>query len=172
MKFKFLSIIIVIFFLAIFSIFYIGLQNLNIYVPKENIGQKIPSLKIKTFNNDNEISLDKIFYGNKFYLMNIWSSWCGPCKDEHKFLMELNKNPKLEIIGLNYKDKDVNAKNFLKQFKNPYKTIIKDKNGTIAIEWGAYGVPESFLVRENKVIKKIIGPLNKNLLIEIENIIK
>ena len=78
----------------------------------------------------------------------------------------------MEIIGLNYKDNDVNAKNFLNQFSNPYKTIIQDKNGTIAIEWGAYGVPESFLVHKNKIIKKIIGPLNENLLIEIENIIR
>jgi cytochrome c biogenesis protein CcmG/thiol:disulfide interchange protein DsbE len=104
--------------------------------------------------------------------MNIWSSWCIPCRDEHKFLMELSKNPKLEIIGLNYKDNDVNAKNFLNQLRNPYKTIIYDKNGTIAIEWGAYGVPESFLVHKNMIIKKIIGPLNENLLIEIKNIIK
>ena len=172
MKFKLLPIVLIIFFLTIFSIFYAGLHNFNVYIPKENVGKKIPSLNIKTFENANEIRLDQIFNGDKFYLMNIWSSWCVPCKDEHKFLMELSKNLNLEIIGLNYKDNDVNAENFLKQLKNPYKTIIKDKNGTIAIEWGAYGVPESFLVHENKIIKKIIGPLNENLLIEIADIIK
>ena len=155
-----------------FGIFYSGLQNFNTYIPKENIGKKIPSLNVKTFQDDNDIRLGQIFDGNKYYLMNIWSSWCVPCKAEHKFLIELSKNSNLEIIGLNYKDKDINAKNFLKQFKNPYRTIIKDKNGTIAIAWGAYGVPESFLVHDNKVIKKIIGPLNENLLIEIKNLIK
>ena len=160
------------FFLAVFITFYIGLKNYNIYIPKENIEKKIPFLKVKTFEHDYEVRLDQIFKDNKFYLMNIWSSWCIPCRDEHKFLMELSKNPKLEIIGLNYKDNDVNAKNFLNQLRNPYKTIIYDKNGTIAIEWGAYGVPESFLVHKNKIIKKIIGPLNENLLIEIKNIIK
>ena len=172
MKFRFLPIILIIFFLAVFIAFYIGLKNYNIYIPKENIEKKIPFLKVKTFEHDYEVRLDQIFKDNKFYLMNIWSSWCIPCRDEHKFLMELSKNPKLEIIGLNYKDNDVNAKNFLNQLRNPYKTIIYDKNGTIAIEWGAYGVPESFLVHKNKIIKKIIGPLNENLLIEIENIIK
>ena len=172
MKFRFLPIILMIFFLAVFTIFYQGLKNYNIYIPKDNITKKIPPIKIKTLKNDNEVRLDKIFKGNNFYLMNIWSSWCVPCKDEHKFLVELSQNPKLEIIGLNYKDNDVNAKNFLNQFSNAYKTIIQDKNGTIAIEWGAYGVPESFLVHKNKIIKKIIGPLNENLLIEIENIIR
>ena len=112
MKFRFLPIILIMFFLAVFITFYIGLKNYNIYIPKENIEKKIPFLKVKTFEHDNEVRLDQIFKDNKFYLMNIWSSWCIPCRDEHKFLMELSKNPKLEIIGLNYKDNDVNAKNF------------------------------------------------------------
>jgi len=77
-----------IFFLAVFTIFYQGLKNYNIYIPKDNITKKIPPIKIKTLKNDNEVRLDKIFKGNNFYLMNIWSSWCVPCKDEHKFLVE------------------------------------------------------------------------------------
>ena len=172
MKNKVLPIFSIFFFLIVFIIFYKGLQNSNIYTPKNNIEENIPSFTAQLFESSRKIKSEKIFKDDEIYLMNIWSSWCIPCRDEHKFLMELSKNPKLEIIGLNYKDNDVNAKNFLNQLRNPYKTIIYDKNGTIAIEWGAYGVPESFLVHKNKIIKKIIGPLNENLLIEIENITK
>ena len=104
--------------------------------------------------------------------MNIWSSWCVPCREEHKYLMELNKIKNLEIIGLNYKDGIANAKNFLDELKNPYSKIISDLNGLIAIEWGAYGVPESFLIYNNRIIKKVVGPLNYDLVFEIKELIK
>ena len=77
--------------------------------------------------------------------------------------MELNKIENLEIIGINYKDKTKNAKIFLNELKNPYDLIILDKNGTISIEWGAYGVPETFLISDKKIIKKIIGPINMKI---------
>ena len=76
--------------------------------------------------------------------MNIWASWCVPCRDEHPFLMNLSDEKNIKIIGLNYKDNNENAKNFLSILNNPYDTILLDLDGTIAIEWGAYGVPESF----------------------------
>ena len=104
--------------------------------------------------------------------MNIWSSWCIPCRDEHRFLMELKNEKNLEIIGLNYKDKITNAQNFLVELKNPYTTVISDFDGLIAIEWGAYGVPETFLISNKKIIKKIVGPLNDNLVIEIKELLK
>ena len=71
---------------------------------------------------------------------------------------KLKSHKNLEIIGLNYKDKKENANEFLKELNNPYEIIILDKDGTLAIEWGAYGVPESFLIQNQKIIKKIIGP--------------
>ena len=104
--------------------------------------------------------------------MNIWASWCVPCRDEHPFLMNLSNQKNIEIIGLNYKDDIEKAKIFLNQFGNPFKEIFLDTDGTIAIEWGAYGVPETFLIYDKKVIKKIIGPLNENLLLEIKKLIK
>ena len=172
MKFRFLPIILIIFFLAVFITFYIGLKNYNIYIPKENIEKKIPFLKVKTFEHDNEVRLDQIFKDNKFYLMNIWSSWCIPCRDEHKFLMELKKDKKIELIGLNYKDNLKNAKSFLRDLGNPYNIIVSDKDGIASINWGAYGVPESFLIHENKIIKRFIGPINNEDLLEIKKIIK
>ena len=104
--------------------------------------------------------------------MNIWASWCAPCRDEHPFLLNLGKQDNLEIIGLNYKDNTENAKKFLKELNNPYKVILTDKDGIIAIEWGAYGVPETFLIYDKKIIKKYIGPLNLNSLLEIKELIK
>ncbi len=95
-----------------------------------------------------------------------------PCRDEHPLLMSLKENNNLEIIGINYKDKNKNAQNFIKSYGNPYSKILLDKDGTIAIEWGAYGVPETFLIFENQIIKKYIGPLNSNSILEINEFIK
>ena len=86
--------------------------------------------------------------------------------------MKLYKQKNLEIIGINYKDKNDNAKNFLNELSNPYKLILSDQDGMISIEWGAYGVPETFLVYKKKIIKKIIGPINKDSLLEIQKLIK
>tara|TARA_X000001036_G_scaffold379664_1_gene370628 strand:+ start:30 stop:548 length:519 start_codon:yes stop_codon:yes gene_type:complete len=170
MRTKFFPILITIIFLIIFFIFYKGLQNSNIYIPKTNVEKNIPSFQVKVFDSENEINSEEIFKNDKFYLMNIWASWCVPCRDEHSFLIELANQKNLEIIGLNYKDKTKNAKNFLKEFNSPYQIILSDEDGTIAIEWGAYGVPETFLVHNKKIIKKIVGPLNANLLIELRSL--
>ena len=86
--------------------------------------------------------------------------------------MELTKNDNLKVIGINYKDTKKNAKIFLEELGNPYDNIIFDKEGTNAIEWGAYGVPESFLINSNKIIKKYIGPLNAGSMEEIKSFIK
>ena len=115
---------------------------------------------------------DKIFQKNKYYLVNIWASWCVPCREEHIFLMNLSNQKNIEIIGLNYKDNKKNAQNFLDELGNPFKMILFDQDGTISIEWGAYGVPETFLIYNKKIIQRYIGPLDKNFLIEIKEIIK
>ena len=86
--------------------------------------------------------------------------------------MKLKNNKKIELVGLNYKDKEKNAKKFLDELSNPYKKILSDLDGTIAIEWGAYGVPESFLIYKNKIIKKIIGPINDDSFLEIERLVR
>ena len=131
------------------------------------------SLKIVVQNKVSEGKAEKeIFISDNYYLLNIWSSWCIPCRDEHHFLTKLKKNEKIELIGLNYKDKEKNAKNFLNELSNPYKKILSDIDGTIAIEWGAYGVPESFLIKNNQIIKKVIGPLNEKLFSEIKELIQ
>ena len=172
MKNKILPFSIIFVFIIIFVIFYKGLQNTNIYTPDSKTIFEVPSISVKLFNSDEIINTLEIFNSNKFYLLNIWSSWCVPCKQEHPILMELSQNNDLEIIGINYKDTKKNANDFLKDLGNPYDNIIFDNKGTNAIEWGAYGVPESFLINNNKIIKKYIGPLSKGSLQEIKVFIK
>ena len=172
MKIRIVPLFSIIIFLIIFLFFYKGLQNSNIYVPKSTIKKDIPSFKVEILETSEVTSSEVIFKDNKFYLVNIWSSWCIPCRDEHSFLMELKTQKNLKIVGLNYKDNNNKAKTFLNELGNPYEIILTDKDGTIAIEWGAYGVPETFLVFNKKIIKKIIGPINQNLLLEIKKIIE
>ena len=172
MRNKIFPLFLVIFFLLFFFIFCKGLENSNIYTPKNNIKKNIPSFEAKLFDSDNIIVSNEIFKDEKFYLVNIWASWCVPCRDEHPFLIKLSRDKNMKIIGLNYKDKEKNAKNFLDELGNPYEKILLDKDGTIGIELGAYGVPESFLVYKNEIIKKIIGPLNEKSFEEINRIVK
>ena len=155
----------------VFVIFFKGLNKSNFYQPKSKI-KKIPDFTAITFFQKKKVSSQNIFGQNKYYILNIWASWCVPCKDEHPLLVDLSKNDKLEIIGLNYKDSKKNAEKFLSELGNPYKKILIDKDGTKAIEWGAFGVPETFLVYENRILKKFIGPLNINSVKEIKEIIR
>ena len=159
-------------FVIIFIIFYRGLDESNIYTPENTAQYETPEFKTKEFYSSSIINSSEIFKLDKTYLVNIWSSWCLPCRQEHSLLMNLKDEGELIIIGLNYKDNKKNAENFLKELGNPYEKIFIDLDGTIAIEWGAYGVPESFLIYNNKIIKKYIGPLNPKLINEMKEILK
>ena len=140
MKTKIFPIFLIFTFSIIFFVFYKGLQNTNIYTPETKSEIKIPNFETKEFFSKDKINSDQIFIGSDYYLLNIWASWCVPCKEEHKYLMDLSKKENIKIIGQNYKDNFENAKNFLINLDNPYDLIFFDNDGTIAIEWGAYGV--------------------------------
>ena len=167
MKNKIILTFLIFIFSIVFFIFYKGLQNSNIYTPNVEYKKNIPIFEAQMFDKEKKINSNQIFNRDKFYLLNIWASWCVPCRDEHSYLIDLNDKSNIEIIGLNYKDDEEKAKLFLKELDNPYKIIISDKDGLIAIEWAAYGVPESFLIYNNEIIKKIIGPINENTMKEI-----
>ena len=173
MKNKFSIFAIGIFFTFCFIIFYKGLSIPTAYTPKVNEKKRIPTFIVKDFNSNDYVNSDKIFEDNVFYIVNIWASWCMPCRAEHPLLMELSKNQLIKIIGLNYRDNFNNAKKFIDDFGNPYSRILIDKDGTLGIEFGAYGVPETFLIDKNKdIIKKFVGPINQEIINEIKLIIK
>ena len=172
MKNKLLPIFITSVFIIIFVFFYRGLKNTNIYTPEIKINNKIPTFRGDLFYSNQVVNSSNIFKSDKYYLLNIWSSWCVPCRKEHALLMNLMENKKIEVVGINYKDTKLNAENFLSELGNPYEKIIFDKEGIIAIEWGAYGVPESFLIKDGIILKRYIGPLDKKLTKEIKLIIK
>ena len=169
-----LSIFLVIIFLSFcFFVFYKGLNNPNTYLPKIMDKKNIPIFEAKDFNSSSYLNSEKIFEEDTFYIVNIWASWCVPCRTEHPLLMKLSKNQSVKLIGLNYKDSLNNAKNFINEFGNPYSQIIIDNDGTLSIEFGAYGVPETFIIDKNKmIIRKFIGPINQEILEQIKLIIK
>ena len=171
MKIRIVYFLLVIFFIFVFIIFYKGLNNSNSYTPNTDI-KNIPEFTSETLILKKPVNSKDIFKENQFYLLNIWASWCLPCKEEHPLLITLGENKKIKIIGLNYKDNLNNAEKFINELGNPYETIFLDRDGTKAIEWGAFGVPETFLIYENKVLKRYIGPLNSKSIDEIRNYIK
>ena len=171
MRNRIIFFLVTIFFLFVFVTLYKGLSNSNLYTPKSNI-KDIPEFNSEIFSKKTNINSLDIFNKEDYYLLNIWASWCIPCKDEHPFLINLGNSKRIEIIGLNYKDNLNNAEKFINELGNPYSTILLDRDGTKAIEWGAFGVPETFLIYKNKIIKRYIGPLNSNLVDEINNYIE
>tara|TARA_B100001996_G_C18647321_1_gene587937 strand:+ start:520 stop:1041 length:522 start_codon:yes stop_codon:yes gene_type:complete len=170
---KTLLIISLILILFCFFVFLKSLNNNNAYIPDINYGKKLISFKAKKLSNNELINSEALFDEDKIYVLNIWSSWCVPCRAEHDILMELKKNPSIKIIGLNYKDSLKNAKKYIDMYGNPYSSILIDEDGVISISVGAYGVPESIIMDKNKIIlKKFIGPINTKSLKEIESLTK
>ena len=104
MKNRLLLLFIISIFIIIFIIFYKGLKNTNVYTPDIKINKEVPSFTAELFYSNEVIKSKEIFDLDKFYLLNIWSSWCVPCRQEHSSLMDLMKIKKIKIIGLNYKD--------------------------------------------------------------------
>ena len=172
MKIKLSFIFVFIIIIFILLIFFKSLFKNNNYIPKK-INNKIENIVIEEFYSGNNLKLKEVFENEKFVVINIWSSWCLPCRQEHQYIKNISEIPNLKIIGLNYKDKKNNAKNFLDELGNPYDIILKDPNGTKSIYLGAYGVPETFLIdSELNVLKKYIGPINLENEIEIKKLIR
>ncbi|MBB5700263.1 cytochrome c biogenesis protein CcmG/thiol:disulfide interchange protein DsbE [Ochrobactrum daejeonense] len=103
--------------------------------------------------------LNSADFKGKLTLVNVWGSWCVPCRQEHPLLMEIAKDERIRLVGLNYKDKPENARRFLGELGNPFAAVGADRAGRSAIEWGVYGVPETFLVDQTgKIVYKHVGP--------------
>ena len=122
--------------------------------------------------------LDPAMFKGKVSVVNVWASWCVPCHDEAPLLTDLGKDKRLQVVGINYKDAPDNARRFLGRYGNPFGIVGVDSNGRASIEWGVYGVPETFVVgREGTIVYKLVGPVTPEnidsvLKTEIEKAIK
>ena len=165
-------IIISIVFSFLFIILYFSLDNDRVYNTKDLIGKKISQVEINLFQSNGTINT-KEFINNEFTILNFWASWCGPCRTEHPNLVRLSKIKNLKLIGINFKDDEENAKNFLKKNGNPFDILAEDKNGKNSVNFGVYGIPETILIdSELKILRKYIGPLNIKEVNEIRKLIK
>ena len=141
-------------------------------VPSNLINKNFPVFESKSLITNKKILSSNIFK-NKIILVNFFATWCKPCRDEHDFIMQLSNQEKLKIFGINYKDNPKKTKIWLKDLGNPYSDVLIDKNGKIAIDWGVYGIPETFIINSNGIIKyRHVGPITNKIYNKINLIIK
>ena len=121
------SLIILILLIILFFVFKFALQKEKIYSPKISENQIFTDFEVVELIEEKQINFNKVLFGKKIYLINIWSSWCEPCKDESDKLLKLKNDTSIMMIGINYKDKKKNALNFLKLYGDPFDRIFTDK---------------------------------------------
>jgi cytochrome c biogenesis protein CcmG, thiol:disulfide interchange protein DsbE len=137
-------------------------------IPSALIGRPAPQTPLPPLegltNNGAAIpGLDPATFKGKVSVVNVWASWCVPCHDEAPLLTELGRDKRLQIVGINYKDAADNARRFLGRHGNPFGIVGVDVNGRASIEWGVYGVPETFIVgREGTIVYKLVGPITQD----------
>ncbi|MCU0831290.1 MAG: DsbE family thiol:disulfide interchange protein [Rhizobiaceae bacterium] len=127
-------------------------------VPSALIGQPAPQTVLQPLGQTP--LFDVAAAKGRVTIVNVWASWCAPCREEHPLLIELAKDDRFTVAGINYKDDPANALGFLAELGNPFAAIGADQTGRAAIEWGVYGVPETFIVGADGLIAyKHVGPL-------------
>ncbi len=144
-------------------------------LPSALIGKSIPQFDLPALpglkTNDGDVpGLKSDDFKGKVTLINIFASWCAPCRAEHPVLMSLSKNPDLTMFGINYKDINENALRFLGALGNPYDRVGTDQKGRTAIDWGFYGIPETLLVGPDGIVRyKIVGPIGTKKFTELKS---
>jgi cytochrome c biogenesis protein CcmG/thiol:disulfide interchange protein DsbE len=134
-------------------------------IPSALIGQPTPQTALPPLvglvNNGAQVpGLDPAVFKGKVSVVNVWASWCVPCHDEAPLLTKLGQDKRLQLVGINYKDAADNARRFLGRYGNPFGIVGVDSNGRASIEWGVYGVPETFVVgRQGTIVYKMVGPV-------------
>ena len=130
-------------------------------IPSALIGTKAPALNLQALDGSDKPALTDAAVKGKLTLVNVFASWCIPCREEHPVLLELAKDPRINLVAINYKDKPENALRFLGELGNPFAAIGIDPNGAAVIDWGVYGVPESYLVSpDGTIVFKKVGPFD------------
>ncbi len=171
-------------FIALAGIFLLRLHGGDpSKIPSALIGRPAPQTALPALeglvNNGAQVpGLDPAVFKGKVSVVNIWASWCVPCHDEAPLLTKLGQDKRLQFVGINYKDAADNARRFLGRYGNPFGIVGVDGNGRASIEWGVYGVPETFVVgREGTIVYKMVGPVTSDnvdtvLKVEIEKALK
>ena len=156
-------------FAGLAALFYIGMgRDDPRALPSTREGGPVPGLTLTAFDGAAPFTSDDLADGD-VVLVNFWASWCGPCRAEHEYLMTL-ADEGIEIFGINYKDEPAKAQRFLNELGDPYARIAADDTGRTGLDWGLYGVPETFVIDGNGiVVKRFAGPINASIL---ENIIR
>jgi cytochrome c biogenesis protein CcmG, thiol:disulfide interchange protein DsbE len=123
----------------------------------------LPALQGLAVNGAAVPGLDPSALKGKVSIVNVWASWCVPCHDEAPLFVQLAKDKRLQVVGINYKDSPDNARRFLGRYGNPFSMVGADANGRGSIEWGVYGVPETFVVgRDGTIVYKLVGPVTQD----------
>jgi cytochrome c biogenesis protein CcmG/thiol:disulfide interchange protein DsbE len=129
-------------------------------IPSPLIGKAAPSFHLKQLPDSSKKTSEKDFIGH-ITLVNVWATWCVACRAEHEFLLKLSNHRDLMLYGLNYKDDAEKAKQWLSVLGNPYQIVAFDPEGKVAIDWGVYGTPETFILDKKGVVRhKHIGPIS------------
>ena len=141
-------------------------------LPSNLLDKNVPKFEAESLLKNEKFISSKEF-GNEIILVNFFATWCKPCRDEHVFIKRFSNEKGIRVIGINYKDNSGNAVEWLENLGNPYSDIPVDKNGRIAIDWGVYGIPETFVVNSKGIIKyRHVGPLTKKIYKKINILIK
>ena len=146
-------------FIGLAGFLYVGLSGNPSDVPSPLIGKPAPSFQLEQLHApDKRFSRDDML--GKVWLLNVWASWCVSCRQEHPFFMQLARSGEVPIYGLNYKDERGDAINWLKDFGDPYVMSGHDFNGRVGVDYGVYGVPETYVIDKQGVIRhKHTGPV-------------
>jgi len=161
-------------FLLILSIFFylLMIERNHFELPSNLLNKNVPIFETESLlKNKNFVSSQE--FGNEIILVNFFATWCVPCREEHVFIKRFSNEKGIRVIGINYKDKPKNTIKWLKNLGNPYSDVPMDKNGRIAIDWGVYGIPETFVVNSKGIIKyRHVGPITKKIFKKINLIVK
>ncbi len=156
-----LSILPILIFLVILYFLYSGLNKDPTLIPSPLIGKAMPTFSSITLIDNQKINNNDLL--GEMHILNVWGSWCYACSIEHKHLIDIYSRGTINIYGLNYKDNRSSALEWLKVRGNPYKYNIYDNKGNIAIDFGVYGAPETFLIdKKGIIIHKHVGPIDEN----------